>query len=91
MVRKLINRPTQEATNFHGLVSASPQMQELFGVVDRVARSGATVLLRGETGTGKELVAHSLHTSAHAPTRPFAPSTAPRSAASCSHQNCLAT
>ncbi len=61
MVRKLINRPTQEATNFHGLVSASPQMQELFGVVDRVARSGATVLLRGETGTGKELVAHSLH------------------------------
>ena len=36
-------------------------MRGLFRVMDRVARSDVTVLIRGETGTGKELVAHALH------------------------------
>lgn len=71
MVRKLITRPALAATDFHGIVSASRQMQDLFGVVDRVARSGATVLLRGETGTGKELVAHALHRLSHRADQPF--------------------
>jgi len=43
------------------LVGRSAVMRDLFGQIERVARSGATVLLHGETGTGKELVAEALH------------------------------
>jgi two-component system, NtrC family, response regulator AtoC len=49
------------AAGFEELVGASPAMQEVFRVVQQVAGSDATVLLRGETGTGKELVARAVH------------------------------
>jgi two-component system response regulator AtoC len=49
------------AAGFEELVGQSPAMQEVFRVVQRVADAEATVLLRGETGTGKELVARALH------------------------------
>jgi DNA-binding NtrC family response regulator len=44
-----------------GLVGAGRAMRELFDRLDRVAASDATVLVEGETGTGKELVARVLH------------------------------
>jgi DNA-binding NtrC family response regulator len=47
--------------HFHGMVGASAVMRELFARLDRVAKSDATVLLQGETGTGKELAAEALH------------------------------
>jgi PAS domain S-box-containing protein len=43
------------------LVSRSPAMRELFELLPQVAASDATVLIEGETGTGKELVAKTLH------------------------------
>jgi transcriptional regulator with GAF, ATPase, and Fis domain len=43
------------------LLGKSPAMRELFGQIERVASSDATVLIGGETGTGKELVAEALH------------------------------
>ncbi len=46
---------------FHGIVSVAPQMLDLFELVRRVARTEASVLVRGETGTGKELVARAVH------------------------------
>jgi two-component system response regulator AtoC len=49
------------AAGFEELVGGSPAMQEVFRVVQQVADADATVLLRGETGTGKELVARALH------------------------------
>lgn len=50
-----------EIQTFHGLVAASPEMQELFKLIRRVARSEISLLIRGETGTGKELVARAMH------------------------------
>jgi transcriptional regulator with GAF, ATPase, and Fis domain len=45
----------------YGLVSAAPEMQPVFERIERVAPSDVPVLVHGETGTGKELVAHALH------------------------------
>lgn len=43
------------------LISVSPQMQKVLEVVARVAPTDANVLIRGENGTGKELIAQALH------------------------------
>jgi len=43
------------------IISRSPTMARVLGIVDRVARSKATVLITGETGTGKERVAEAIH------------------------------
>src|SRR4029078_1707801 len=46
---------------FYGMVGRSPAMQELFDAIRRLAPHIRTVLVTGETGTGKELVAKWLH------------------------------
>ena len=45
-----------------GMIGRSPAMRELFSVISRLAPHARTVLITGETGTGKELVARALHT-----------------------------
>ncbi len=47
--------------NFQGIVGRSPQMWEMFSRIQRVAPHYRTVLITGETGTGKDLVARALH------------------------------
>ncbi len=49
-------------TDFHGIMTCAPVMKTLFTQIQRAARSQSTVLVRGATGTGKELVARALHT-----------------------------
>jgi two-component system, NtrC family, response regulator GlrR len=56
---------------FYGLVGASTPMRELYARLSRVALSEATVLIHGETGTGKELVARSLHDASRRAGGPF--------------------
>jgi transcriptional regulator with PAS, ATPase and Fis domain len=48
--------------NFHGLLSRSPAMQDVFQIIQNAAETEATVLVRGESGSGKELVAKAIHT-----------------------------
>ena len=46
---------------FYGLVGAHPSMQELYSLIETMAREQDPVLISGETGAGKELVARALH------------------------------
>jgi transcriptional regulator with PAS, ATPase and Fis domain len=56
---------------FDGLIGESATMQELREEINRVARSDAKVLITGESGVGKELVATALHTHSPRAVRPF--------------------
>ena len=56
----------------HRIVGRSPTLRECLALVDRVARSEASVLITGESGTGKELVARAIHDGR--PARASAPS-----------------
>lgn len=67
----LLRKQLQERFSFKGIISQSPAMAQVLGIAGRVAASNATVLITGETGTGKELVAKALHFSSHRRDRPF--------------------
>jgi len=56
-----LDLPPSQARRFGELVGESLAIREVFAVLERVAPTDATVLLEGETGTGKELVARALH------------------------------
>lgn len=67
-----LDRQLLEASQFQGMVSRSPIMWEVFSHVRRIAPHFQTVLISGETGTGKELVARALHTLSPNASQPFA-------------------
>lgn len=53
--------PDLDSAPFEGFIGSCARMRELFRYIRKIANSSATVLLLGETGTGKELVAKSVH------------------------------
>jgi DNA-binding NtrC family response regulator len=73
-VRDLLERrPTTAAAApaTHGLVGRSPAMRQVFTALHQVAPTDATVLITGETGTGKELVAAAVHEFSPRRSKPF--------------------
>jgi DNA-binding NtrC family response regulator len=54
-----------------GLIGSSPAMQRVYQLTRQVARSNASVLLLGETGTGKELIAKAVHVTSSRASGPF--------------------
>jgi DNA-binding NtrC family response regulator len=51
----------QERYKFEGIIGRSPAMRELFQLLETVSVSASTILVTGETGTGKEIVARAIH------------------------------
>lgn len=56
-----LRRRLEERYRLEDMVGKSHKMQEVFRLIRTVASSDSTVLLQGETGTGKELAAHAIH------------------------------
>lgn len=59
------------ADRFGGLIGASAAMREVYAILERAGPTAATVLVQGETGTGKELVARAIHDHSRRAEGPF--------------------
>jgi len=66
-----LSRRLDEKFGFEGVIGNSPPMQDLIERLRRIAPTDATVLIQGETGTGKELVAQAIHQNSPRKSRPF--------------------
>jgi DNA-binding NtrC family response regulator len=61
----------QEKFKFQSILSKSPRMHDVFELISHVAETTSTVLIAGETGTGKELVARAVHEASPRRAAPF--------------------
>ncbi len=61
----------QEPDNPYALIGCSPLMKQVYRLISKVLHSEANILLTGETGTGKELVARAIHGYGNRRTQPF--------------------
>jgi PAS domain S-box-containing protein len=66
-----LRRLLGERVQFHDLIGKSEAMQSVYKRIGDIARVDATVLIEGETGTGKELVARAIHFSSQRKDKPF--------------------
>src|SRR6476620_10554980 len=66
-----LKRQLDEKFGFEGVIGSSPKMHEVVVRLQTIAPTGATVLILGETGTGKELAAKALHTNSPRKNKPF--------------------
>lgn len=68
-----LRRSLDERFGFEGVIGNSPQMHAIVEILKNVAPSDSTVLIEGENGTGKELVARALHQNSPRKNKPFVP------------------
>jgi two-component system response regulator HydG len=66
-----LKRQLDEKFGFEGVVGNSPRMHKVIELLKNIASASATVLIQGETGTGKELVARAIHTNSPRKNKPF--------------------
>ncbi|MGI9429834.1 MAG: sigma-54-dependent transcriptional regulator [Bythopirellula sp.] len=66
-----LSRRLDEKFGLQGVIGNSPQMHEVIERLRRIAPTDATILIQGDTGTGKELVAQSIHQNSPRKKRPF--------------------
>ena len=68
---RLLRSDAQTRFNLHGIVGSSPAMRRLFLLLEKVIQTGTSVLIQGETGTGKELIAKVIHYMGPLKDKPF--------------------
>jgi DNA-binding NtrC family response regulator len=56
-----LRQELQEKYGFHNIVGKSKKMQEIYRIIGKVAMTDSTVLITGQSGTGKELIARAIH------------------------------
>jgi two-component system response regulator HydG len=66
-----LHRRLDERFGFEGVIGNSPQMLDVITKLQRIAPTDATVIIQGDTGTGKELVAKAIHQNSPRKKRPF--------------------
>jgi DNA-binding NtrC family response regulator len=67
----LLRQKVTERTSYGEIIGHSSEMQKIYELIDLVSGSDATVLISGENGTGKELVARAIHKQSHRKSGPF--------------------
>ncbi len=68
-----LKRQLDEKFGFEGVIGNSPAMHQVIRECQAIAPTNATVLILGETGTGKELIARAIHNNSPRKNKPFAP------------------
>ena len=68
---EIFRRELSGEDSFHGIVGRDPRMQQVFDLIDGVARTDVPVVIYCESGTGKELVAKAIHDAGPRRERPF--------------------
>lgn len=68
-----LNRRLDEKFGFEGVIGNSPQMHRIITQLQQIAPTDSTVLIQGENGTGKELVARAIHQNSRRKSKPFVP------------------
>ena len=66
-----LRREINENYGFGEIIGQSEPLQEIYGIIRKVAESKASVLISGETGTGKELIARAIHYNSDRKNKPF--------------------
>src|SRR5262245_11452805 len=72
-VNQELRKQLDERFGFEGLIGNSPKMHAVIDKLKQIAPTQATVLIQGETGTGKELVAKAIHNNSPRKNKPFVP------------------
>lgn len=66
-----LERKLEKKYSFQGMIGKSPHMFEIFSLIEKICKHFSTVLITGETGTGKELVARAIFNLSQVPNRNF--------------------
>jgi len=71
VIEEALGNDNRSANGFHNFIGNNRQMRDIYTLINKVADSSATVLIGGETGTGKDLVAKAIHNQSSRCNRPF--------------------
>jgi len=66
-----LRRKIEDRDSFEGIIAKSPKMIKIFELIKTVAPTSATVLITGDSGTGKEIVARAIHRQSQRRNKPF--------------------
>jgi len=66
-----LQQKLEERYRFEDIIAKSPKMQRVIEVIKVIAKSNATILITGDSGTGKELVARAIHSQSYRRGKPF--------------------